>query len=435
MELLCALQVLDISNINLGGICMKILVIGSGGREHALCFKIAQSSKVDKIYCAPGNGGTSEIAENVDISVGEIEKLLNFAKEKEIDLTVVGPELPLVMGIVDSFQSQGLNIFGVNKSSARLEASKDFSKKFMERHGISTARYIDFEDFEDAQEGIKDFDYPLVIKADGLCAGKGVVICEDKESAHMTLKNILQEKCFGDEGSKIVVEEFLEGVETSLLCFVSGGEVIPMESAKDFKKIYEDDKGPNTGGVGCLSPSPLIDEKIMEKVKEDILIKIEKGLHVDKLDFTGILFIGLMIVQGEPKVLEFNVRFGDPETQVLMPRLNSDIVEIFQKTIEGSLQPDDLKWKKEKCLTVIACSEGYPETYKTGFKISGMDRLDKGLILFHNGTKKIDKDLYTSGGRVLSITALGDTFHKARDKVYGNINKIDFKGIHYRKDI
>lgn len=435
MELSCALRVLDISNINLGGDMMKILVVGGGGREHALCFKIAQSPKVDKIYCAPGNGGTLEIAENIDIGVDEIEKLLIFAKEKKIDLTVVGPEMPLVMGIVDRFESEGLNIFGANKSSARLEGSKDFSKKFMERHNIATARYIDFDDLEKARRGISEFDYPLVIKADGLCAGKGVVICEDIESAEMTLKEILQDRCFGDEGSKIVVEEFLDGVELSLLCFVNGEDVIPMESAKDFKKIHEGDKGLNTGGVGCHSPSPLMDKKLMGKIKEDILMNIEKGLKDDGLEFRGILFIGLMIVDGEPKVLEFNVRFGDPETEVLMPRLDSDLVDIFQKTIDGSLKADDLNWKNEKCMTVVATSDGYPESYERGFEINGIDKLDDDLILFHNGTKKTNNDIFTNGGRVLSFTALGECLEDARKKVYSNIERVTFKGMNYRKDI
>lgn len=414
---------------------MKILVIGGGGREHALAFKIGQSPKVDKIYCAPGNGGTLELAENVDIGVDEIEKLLSFAKEKKIDLTVVGPELPLVRGIVDRFESEGLNIFGVDKSAARLEGSKDFSKKFMKRHGIATARYIDFDDFEKAEKGIEEFTYPLVIKADGLCAGKGVVICEDEESAKKTLKEILQDRCFGSEGSKIVVEEFLDGEETSLLCFVSGGRIIPMESARDFKKIYEGDKGLNTGGVGCHSPSTLMDKELMDKIKEDILVKIEEGLEKDKIDFSGVLFIGLMIVDGKPKVLEFNVRFGDPETEVLMPRLDSDIVDIFQKTIDGNLREEDLKWKKEECMTVVATSKGYPETYEKGFKIEGIDKLDEDLILFHNGTKRINEDLFTNGGRVLSFTALGESLDQARKKVYSNIERVRFKGIYYRKDI
>lgn len=414
---------------------MKILVIGSGGREHALCFKIAQSPNIDKIYCAPGNGGTGDIAENIDIDADDVEKLLDFAKDKQMDLTVVGPELPLVKGIADRFEEEGFKVFGVNKSAARLEGSKDFSKKFMEKYNILTARYKDFDDLEQAIEGIADFDYPLVIKADGLCAGKGVVICEDEDQAKDTLKSILGDKYFGDEGSKVVVEEFLDGLETSLLCFVTDGKIIPMESAKDYKKINEDDKGPNTGGVGCYSPSTIFNDKLMEKIEKDILANIETGFAEEKMDFRGILFIGFMIVGDEPKVLEFNVRFGDPETEVLMPRLESDIVEIFLKTIDGTLKQDDLKWKKEHSLTVVATSEGYPGDYEKGFEINGVEDLDKEIILFHNGTKKVANKLFTDGGRVLSFTTLGETLEEARAKVYSNIDKVSFKGMNYRKDI
>ena len=414
---------------------MKVLVIGSGGREHALCFKIAQSPNVDKIYCAPGNGGTDDIAENIDIAADDIESLLQFAKDKQIDLTVVGPELPLVKGIADKFEEEGLNVFGVNKSAARLEGSKDFSKKFMEKYNILTARYKDFDNLEQAIEGIADFDYPLVIKADGLCAGKGVVICEDENQAKETLKSILGDNYFGEEGSKVVVEEFLDGLETSLLCFVTDGKIIPMESAKDYKKIYEDDKGPNTGGVGCYSPSTIFNDKLMERIERDVLVNIEKGFAQENMDFRGILFIGFMIVGDEPKVLEFNVRFGDPETEVLMPRLESDIVEIFQKTIDGSLKPEDLKWKKEHSLTVVATSEGYPGDYEKGFEINGVEKLDGEIILFHNGTKKSENKLFTDGGRVLSFTTLGETLEEAREKVYSNIDKVTFKGMNYRKDI
>lgn len=413
---------------------MKVLVIGSGGREHALCYKINQSEKVSKIYCAPGNGGTAEIAENIDIDVEDIDQLLGFAKEKGIDLTVVGPELPLVRGIADRFEEEGLKIFGANKNSARLEASKDFSKKFMKRYDIPTARYMDFENLEDAIEGVKNFEYPLVIKADGLCAGKGVVICEHEKQAKHTLKNILGDRCFGEEGSKVVVEEFLDGVETSLLCFVANGKVIPMETAKDFKKIYENDKGPNTGGVGCYSPSPYVDDKLEAEIKV-LLSKIERGLKEENLDFRGILFIGLMIVDGIPEVLEFNVRFGDPETEVLLPRLESDLVELLEKTIDGSLRSEDIKWNEKSALAVVATSNGYPGKYKKEFKIQGIDKLDKDITLFHNGTKKNKGQLITNGGRVLSFVALGETLEIARKKVYSNIDKVNFKGMQYRKDI
>lgn len=414
---------------------MNILVIGSGGREHALCFKILESPMVGKIYCAPGNGGTDSIAENVDINVDDIERLLSFAKEKDIDLTVVGPELPLVMGIVDRFQNEGLNIFGVNEKCAMLEKSKEFSKRFMEKYDIPTAKYNHFEKLQEALKGLENAKFPLVIKADGLCQGKGVVICEDKINAEETLKSILEDKCFGEEGSQVVIEEFLKGIETSLLCFVTDGKVIPMETAKDFKKIYENDLGPNTGGVGCHSPSSIFTPELMEKIEKDILLNIEKGLNDEAMDFRGILFIGLMIVDDEPKVLEFNVRFGDPETEVLIPRLKSDIVELFQKTIDGTLTSQDLKWKEEVCITVVATSKGYPFEYKKGYKIEGIENLDKDIILFHNGTRKTSEGLFTNGGRVLSFTCLDNTMDEARKKIYSNIDKVNFFDMNYRKDI
>lgn len=414
---------------------MKILVIGSGGREHALCWKIAQSQRVRKIYCAPGNGGTAEVAENIDINPNEIDKLLEFAIENKIDLTVVGPELPLVLGIVDKFEENGLNIFGVNQQCARLEGSKEFSKKFMEKYNIPTAKYKAYTELEGAIDGLKDFNYPLVIKADGLCAGKGVIICHDEENAIATLEDILGNGVFGQEGEKVVIEEFLDGVETSLLCLVTEGRIIPMESARDYKKIYDEDKGPNTGGVGCFSPSVIFNKELNRKIEKDILYNIKYGLETEKMDFRGILFIGLMIADGEPKVLEFNVRFGDPETEVLLPRLDTDIIEIFQKIIHGKLNKSVLAWKEESCVTVVITSEGYPDEYKKGFKITGIEELDKDIILFHNGTTVKDGDLLTNGGRVLSFTSMGKTIEEAREKIYSNINKIKFDGMYYRKDI
>lgn len=414
---------------------MKVLVIGSGGREHALCWKISKSQRVSKVYCAPGNGGTLEVAENIPINVDEIEKLVQFAIENNIDLTVVGPELPLVLGIVDKFQEKGLKIFGVNKTCAQLEGSKDFSKEFMEKYNIPTAKYKSYINLDEAIEGLEEFTYPLVIKADGLCAGKGVVICNSEEEATNTLKSILGDKVFGSEGEKVVIEEFLDGIEASLLCLVTKDKIIPMESAKDYKKIYEGDKGLNTGGVGCYSPSPLFNDELNGKIERNILENILIGLNQEKMDFRGILFIGLMLVNGEPKVLEFNVRFGDPETEVLIPRLESDIIDIFEKTIDGSLNSSDLIWKENVCVTVVLTSSGYPENYEKGFKITGMEKLDKDIILFHNGTKKLDNDLITNGGRVLSITCLGKTIEEARENIYLDIDNINFDGMRYRKDI
>lgn len=413
---------------------MKVLVIGSGGREHALCWKIAQSEQVQKIYCAPGNGGTRTVAENVDIKANEIDRLLDFALLNSIDLTIVGPEEPLVLGIVDKFEENGLRVFGPNKSCARLEGSKEFSKIFMEKYNIPTAKYRSYTDYKEAIKGLEGFTYPLVIKADGLCLGKGVIICNSKEEAKDSLKEILQDKVFGDEGKKVVIEEFLDGVEASLLCFVTDGKIVPMESAKDYKKIYDNDQGPNTGGVGCYSPSPLFTDEINKKIEKSVLKNISEGLMKEGLNFKGILFIGFMIVNGEPKVLEFNVRFGDPETEVLLPRLNSDIVKIFQKTIDGSLSHSDLIWSEKSCVCVVMTSDGYPNSYEKGKEINIHEDLDEEIIIFHNGTIFTNK-LLTNGGRVLSITALGENIQNARERLYKNMNMINFQGASYRLDI
>lgn len=414
---------------------MKILVIGSGGREHALCWKIAQSVRVSKVFCAPGNGGIGEIAENIDINPNEIDKLLDFAMKESIDLTIVGPEGPLVDGIVDKFQEKGLRIFGVNKEAAQLEGSKKFAKEFMEKYHIPTAKYRSYTNIEKAIIGLEEFNYPLVIKADGLALGKGVIICENKDMAVETLEIFLEKKAFGSAGKTIIIEEFLEGVEISLLCFVSQGKLFPMESAKDYKQIFEGDKGPNTGGVGCYSPNPLLDGDLYKTIEKGILNKIETGFEYEGFDYKGILFIGLMITKEGPQVLEFNCRFGDPETEVVLPRLKTDLIDIIQKSLDGNLREEDLAWKEEASVTVVLTSDGYPDEYEKGKEIIGLENLDKDIILFHNGTKKIGDKIYTNGGRVLSITALGDTMDEAREKIYTNIDRIQFDGICYRKDI
>ncbi|NLW22713.1 MAG: phosphoribosylamine--glycine ligase [Tissierellia bacterium] len=414
---------------------MKVLVVGGGGREHALCWKIAQSKKVSKIYCAPGNGGTKEIAENIDIGAEDIDGLLDFALKEKIDLTVVGPEAPLVMGIVDRFEEKGLKIFGVNKEAAQLEGSKAYAKAFMEKYNIPTAQYRRYTDKEEAIKALDDFNYPLVIKADGLCAGKGVVICHTKEEGIDVVNYMMADRAFGSAGERIIIEEFLEGIEMSLLCFVSKGKIIPMESAKDYKQIFEKDEGPNTGGVGCFSPNNLFNKELENRIGEEILSRIETGLVKENIDYSGVLFIGLMITKDGPKVLEFNVRFGDPETEVLMPRLKSDIMDIFEKTMDGSLTKEDLVWSEKKCLTVVATSKGYPGAYEKGKEITGLDLLDDDIILFHNGTIEKEGRLYTNGGRVISVTALGSTLEEAREKIYKNINRIRFDGIYFRRDI
>lgn len=414
---------------------MKVLIIGSGGREHALVHKLSKSKRVSKIYCAPGNGGTASIVENINISPKDIELLLNFALNNEIDLTIVGPEDPLVNGIADVFIENGLRIFGPKKEGAILEGSKIVSKEFMEKYQIPTGKYKVYDNSEKAIEGLDEFTYPLVIKADGLCQGKGVVICQNREEAVSAIEDMIDCKVFGNAGDTIILEEFLTGTELSLLCFVSEGIIIPMESARDYKKIYDGDKGPNTGGVGCFSPNPIITNELNLKIEREILEKIKRGLDEEEIDYRGVLFIGLMLTEDGPKVLEFNVRFGDPETEVILPRLEGDLVDIIQKTIDGNLREEDLIWSEKKCVTVVATSKGYPIEYKKGFKISGTEDLDEDVILFHNGTKIVDGELVTNGGRVLSITCLGDTLEEAKEKAYKNIKKIDFEGICYRSDI
>jgi phosphoribosylamine--glycine ligase len=413
---------------------MRVLVIGSGGREHALCWKLSRSLIVNELYCAPGNGGTSLSATNVGISANDIDRLLQFATENEIDLTVVGPEEPLVLGITDAFEEAGLNIFGPNAFSAQLEGSKDFAKKFMIKHDVPTARYRTYTELPDALEGLKEFTYPLVVKADGLCFGKGVTICENKDMAVKALEESLKDKVFGKEGDRVVVEEFLRGTEASLLCFVSHNKLFPMESAKDYKQIYEGDKGPNTGGVGCYSPSPLFTSELDKVIRQKVLIPIEKGLHEDGHDYTGILFIGFMIDGMEPKVLEFNCRFGDPETEVVLPRLESDLGEIFFKAVAGNLKQSDINWSKEPCVTVVLTSGGYPGYYRKGYPITGADCFPDGILLFHNGTKLQGEKLVTNGGRVLSVTALGD-YETARNRIYEAIQTISFKEMTVRMDI
>ncbi len=413
---------------------MKVLVVGSGGREHTLVWKISQSPKVEKIYCAPGNAGIGNIAQLVNIKVEEIELLLAFALEKNIDLTVVGPEVPLVDGIVDRFEEEGLRVFGPNKACAQLEGSKAFAKEFMIRHDIPTAKY---KEYTDAQEAIKDigiYGFPMVIKADGLAAGKGVIIAQSKGEAHEALSMIMKDKKFGDAGSKVVIEEFLEGIEASVLCFVDGDTIVPMVSAQDYKKAFDGDEGPNTGGMGTYSPSVIYTDDIKEKAHNEILKPFVQGLKSDGLNFKGIIFIGLMIKDGELRVLEFNTRFGDPETQVVLSRLETDIVEIFESIIEGKLKEQEIKWSDKKAVCVVLASKGYPEKYEKGKVITGLDTVEEAVI-FHAGTKSSDGKVVTNGGRVLGVVGIADTMEMARNIAYKDASKIEFDGKQYRKDI
>ncbi|MFZ5966870.1 MAG: phosphoribosylamine--glycine ligase [Bacillota bacterium] len=414
---------------------MKILVIGSGGREHTIIWKLKQSPRVSKIYCAPGNAGIGQMAELVDIPVEDIDGLCQFAKNEKIDLTVVGPEVPLVLGVVDRFEKEGLKVFGPNKKCAQLEGSKAFAKDFMIKYDIPTAKYVELTSVDEAKKSVGIYGYPMVIKADGLAAGKGVVIAQNEEEAVDALDEMMLEKKFGDAGDKVVIEEFLSGIETSILCFVDGQSIIPMVSAQDYKKIYDNDEGPNTGGMGTYSPSYVYDEALQKQVKDQILTPIIEGFQKEGLDFKGILFIGLMLTDQGAKVLEFNTRFGDPETQVILTRLETDLVDIMESILEGKLKSQEIRWSNRKTVCVVIAAGGYPEGYEKGNIITGLDQIEENVVVFHAGTKTKDGSIVTNGGRVLGVTAWADTAEEARIKAYENVKKITFKDMYYRKDI
>ncbi|SES88000.1 phosphoribosylamine--glycine ligase [Natronincola peptidivorans] len=414
---------------------MKVLVIGNGGREHTLVWKLNQSPQVTEIYCAPGNPGIGEIAENVEIAVDDIEKLVDFSWEMSIDLTVVGPEIPLVAGIVDAFQRNGLKIIGPSKAAAQLEGSKAFSKDFLNKYRIPTAMSHEVHTYDEAVDTLKKYSFPVVIKADGLAAGKGVLICEDQQEAERGLEDILIKKVFGDAGNKVVIEEFLEGIETSVLCFVDGKTIVPMVSSQDHKRIYDNDKGPNTGGMGTYSPNYVYTEEIAKIVEKDILQPTLKGIQLAEMDFKGILFIGLMITEEGPKVLEYNVRFGDPETQVVLPRLETDLVEIFQHMLQQKLHEIDIQWNDKGVVCVVLASGGYPGDYEKGIEITGLEDIQENTIVFHAGTDMKKGRLVTNGGRVLGVTSWAEDIETARKQAYNNVEKVQFKGKTYRTDI
>ena len=414
---------------------MRILVVGGGGREHAICWKLNNESNVEKIYCAPGNAGISNVAECIDIGDSDIENLLKFAKENQIDLTIVGPEIPLVAGIVDAFEKEGLKIFGPNKKCAQLEGSKSFSKDFMIRHNLPTAKYKEYTDLDEAISEIDSFGYPVVIKADGLAAGKGVVIPENREDAITTLKEMMSDKKFGKAGDKIVVEEFLNGIETSILAFVDNDTIVPMVSSKDHKKVFEGETGLNTGGMGTFSPSEIYTDELAKEIQEKILDKTLEGFKKDNLNYKGILFVGLMITEDGPKILEYNVRFGDPETQSVLFRLDTDLNKIISAILDNNLKNIEINYSKEEAICVMLTSGGYPESYEKGKVISGLENLDSDIVVFHSGTKFDNENIVTNGGRVIGITAKGKTVKEAGEKVYENIKKINFEKMHYRKDI
>ena len=413
---------------------MKILVIGSGGREHAICEKLNQSDKKPILYAAPGNAGISRIATCVDIPVDDLEGLLDFAKRNAIDLTIVGPELPLVMGIVDLFEAEGLAIFGPNKCASQFEGSKDFTKSFLMRHGIPTAHYETHTDLNEALAALARFSYPVVIKADGLAAGKGVVIAESRDVAEETLRSMMESLVFGQAGLKVVIEAFLTGVEASILCFVDRETILPMSPAQDYKKALDGDKGLNTGGMGTYSPSRIIDEAQMERIQRELLDPFIAGIQKDGMSFKGILFVGIMIDESDINVLEYNVRLGDPETEVTLVRLENDLIDVIQAVLDGNLSQIELKWSENHAVCVIMASGGYPETYEKGKCIYGLgDEADP--LVFHCGTRLENEAVVTSGGRVLGVTALGCTLNEARESAYAKVARIEFDGMSYRTDI
>ncbi|CVH76888.1 Phosphoribosylamine--glycine ligase [Clostridiales bacterium CHKCI006] len=414
---------------------MKVLVIGSGGREHAIAYKLSSSPQVDQLFAMPGNPGMAEIATLVEGSVEDLDGILKFVEQKKIDLTVIGPEVPLCMGLADLLEDHGHMVFGPRQQAAKLEGSKAFSKHFMAKHHIPTARYEEVNDYQEALNALEHFDYPVVVKADGLAAGKGVVICEDASQAKTALKEMMVDGIMDGAGRKVVLEEFLEGFECSLLCFVDGKTILPMVSAKDHKQIYDGNQGPNTGGMGSVSPNPFLPEGIEQKLETKILQPFLKGLQEDGLDYRGVVFIGLMIDrQNEPKVLEFNVRFGDPETQSILLRLDTDLCEVMVACAKRTLDQITLKWKEETVACLVLASSGYPGSYPKGLTISDLERV-QDVIVFHAGTKKVEDELQTNGGRVLNICAYGKDLEEARAKVYQAAEVIDFEGKYYRHDI
>lgn len=416
---------------------MKILVIGSGGREHTLVWKISQSPKVSKIFCAPGNAGISHLAQCVDIGEDNIVGLANFAQKMKIDLTIVGPELPLSRGMVDEFDKLGLKIFGPNQKATQIESSKVFSKYLMKKYNIPSASYAVFQDIKQAFDYVKQQAFPLVIKADGLAAGKGVFIVKGIKQAKEALDSLMKKKIFGDAGEYVVIEEFLEGEEISILAFSDGKTVLPMVPSQDHKKIFNKDKGPNTGGMGAYSPVPFYNDLSRKIVLQKILKPTIEGLKNEGREYKGVLYAGLILTKEGPKVLEFNARFGDPETQVVLPRLETDLIEIFNAVIEGNLHKINLKWKDNAVVCVVIASGGYPGRYQKGKIINGLESLEemKNIIAFHASTKFQDGKVVTSGGRVLGITAWADTIFKAKEKAYEGVEKIYFEEMYYRKDI
>lgn len=416
---------------------MKILVIGSGGREHALAWKLRQSSDVERIFCAPGNAGTSEIAENVAIPATGLEALVRFAKENRVDLTVVGPDDPLAAGIVDLFAAERLRAFGPTKSAARIEASKIFAKELMRGQKIPTAEARTFSDGSEALRYCERLNFPIVIKADGLALGKGVIIAPDPVTARSTIDEMMNQGRFGDAGRRIVIEEFLVGTECSLHALVDGSSYRLLESARDHKRALDGDRGPNTGGMGAFSPANNWNNELQSQFETEIMQPLLRGLRQQRVEFRGLLYPGLIITREGTRVLEFNCRFGDPETQALLPRMKSDLLPLLEATIDGNVSKYAIEWDARAAVTVVLASAGYPGKYETGKTISGLDDAAKleDVQVFHAGTKRANREVKTAGGRVLAVTALGSSLEAARTRAYNAVSQIHFENCHYRGDI
>ena len=414
---------------------MRVLVVGGGGREHALVWKLKQSPRVKEIFCAPGNAGIAALATCVNISAEDIPGLLAFAKDKGIDLTLVGPEAPLCAGIADRFQEAGLKIFGPSRAAAEIEGSKVVAKDIMAKYGIPTARYAVFTSSEDAAQYINQIGAPCVVKADGLAAGKGVIVAMDKETALDAVRSIMVDRDFGEAGKLVVVEECLVGEEVSILAFTDGVNVVPMVSSQDHKRVFDNDQGPNTGGMGAYAPAPVYTPALHRQVMDEIIVPMIRALDAEGRAYSGVIYAGLMITGTGPKVLEFNARFGDPETQPVLSLLETDLIEIIDAILEKRLDSIDIKWKKQSSVCVVLASGGYPGSYEKGKVIKGLDQVSPETMVFHAGTAKKDGEIVTAGGRVLGVTAVGPDILAAIKSAYETVEKISFDGMQYRKDI
>ena len=415
---------------------MKILVIGSGGREHALAWKLAQSPRVQKVFVAPGNAGTASEPGLANVALASVAELIAFAKKEKIQLTVVGPEAPLAAGIVDAFRDAGLKIFGPSRAAAQLEASKDFAKSFMTRHGIPTALHRTFESADEAKAFVAQRGAPIVVKADGLAAGKGVVVAASVPEAHAAIDQLMTQKSLGAAGTRLVIEQFLEGEEASFIVMSDGTHVLALATSQDHKRLRDGDTGPNTGGMGAYSPAPVVTPKVHARVMREIILPTIQGMAQDGIPYVGFLYAGLMIDKsGNPKTLEFNCRLGDPETQPIILRLKSDLVELIERALEGTLDQVEAQWDRRAALGVVVAAHGYPDEPRKGDRITGLPKPAPDCRVFHAGTRFEDKNVLTNGGRVLCVTALGDSIKMARSRAYEALERIRFEGMQYRKDI